>query len=135
MDTSKRNRLIADLSFEPPPQIVPIDRFFDGNDDLGSIGCNLQDHPGIDTFREILAGLTKRDDVEAVYAQISELDPGEGCWPFTDTIYIAGTISPNELQEILAPLQPDQIGPGEEFGIPEGISGKHTGPLLAAWWD
>ena len=33
-----------------PTQVVGIDRFFDGNDDLGSIGCNLDPHPGIARF-------------------------------------------------------------------------------------
>ena len=44
MDIGKRNQLVARLSQEPEPQIVPIEVFFDGNDDLGSIGCNLLDH-------------------------------------------------------------------------------------------
>jgi hypothetical protein len=47
MDIGKRNRLVARLSQEPEPQIVPIEVFFDGNDDLGSIGCNLLDHPAL----------------------------------------------------------------------------------------
>src|SRR3954453_1549975 len=85
MDIDKCNVLKADLMSVPDP-IVPIDRFFDGNDDPGSIGCNLIEHPGINQFREVLVGLTQRADVEAVYAQIAELDPGEDSWPFTDTV-------------------------------------------------
>jgi hypothetical protein len=46
MDDAKCESLKAELASQPEPQIVPIDRFFDGNDDLGSIGCNLIDHPG-----------------------------------------------------------------------------------------
>lgn len=40
--------------------------FFDGNDDLGSIGCNLSDHPGIEAFRDTFARLLARPDVEAI---------------------------------------------------------------------
>ena len=39
------------------------------------LGCNLLRHPGIDVFRDVLVGLLDRPDVEAVYAQISEIDP------------------------------------------------------------
>ena len=77
----------------------------------------------------------RRPDVQAVYAQISELDPGDGCWPFTDTIFIVGTISPDELRGILSSLEPDEVGSGEQFGIPALIKQKHQAPVLAAWWD
>jgi hypothetical protein len=135
MDTSKRNRLVEELSDQPEPQVVSISQFFDGNDDLGSIGCNLMEHPGIDSFHRILVGLTDRPDVEAVYAQIAELDPGEDCWPFTDTVFVAGTISADALREILSPLEPDEIGPAADFGVPDVVGGRHTVPIYAAWWD
>ena len=93
MDDTKCKALKEELAEQPEPQIVAAERFFDGNDDLGSIGCNLDGHPGVDAFRDVFAGLLRRSDVQAVYAQISELDPGEGCWPFTDTVLVAGTIS------------------------------------------
>ena len=52
MDETKCKALKAELAAQSEPQIVSIERFFDGNDDLGSIGCNLMEHPGVDTFRE-----------------------------------------------------------------------------------
>ena len=48
MNLEKRNALVAELSSAADPILVPIARFFDGNDDRGSIGCNLKHHPGID---------------------------------------------------------------------------------------
>jgi hypothetical protein len=135
MDDNKCKALKADLAAEPSPQIVSIERFFDGNDDLGSIGCNLMEHPGIDAFRERLTGLLQRPDVEAVYARIYELDPGDGCWPFTDTIFIVGTISREELLNILRPLEPSEIGPGGQYGDTDKIEHKHKVPIWAAWWD
>src|SRR5688572_8083913 len=135
MDSTKCNALKRDLAGQPEPQIVAISRFFDGNDDLGSIGCNLGDHPGIDVFRDLLVGLQNRPDVEAVYACIAELDPGEDCWPFTDTVFVVGRISPDDLRKLLNPLQPDELGPAEPFGIPSQIKERHTAPILAVWWD
>src|SRR3954447_20291271 len=107
MDDAKCRSLKEELAGQPEPPLVPIARFFDGNDDLGSIGCNLDPHPGIDSFRDALTGLLRRGDVQAVYAQISELDPGDDCWPFTDTVLVVGPIPPDALQEAVSVLEPD----------------------------
>jgi hypothetical protein len=135
MDDSKCKKLKADLAAEPEPQIVPIERFFDGNDDLGSIGCNLMEHPGIDTFRDTLTGLLHRPDVQAVYVQISELDPGEDCWPFTDTILVVGAIPAEELRSAVRALDPDEVAAAAEFGVSSSIGERHGSPVLAVWWD
>lgn len=135
MDTVKRNRLIEQLASQPEPQLVAIDVFFDGNDDEASMGCNLAKHPGIDVFRSTFARVARRSDVQAVYAQISELDPGEGCWPFTDTVFIVGTIPERELAEELAALEPDEVAQGESFGIPSTLANTSSSPVLVAWWD
>ncbi len=63
---SKCAALKNELSKQPEPQIVPIRTFFDGNEDLGSIGCNLAEHPGLEKFYAILGGLLERTDVRGV---------------------------------------------------------------------
>ena len=133
MDARKRVDLKAKLSAQPEPKIVAIDEFFDGNDDEASIGCNLFEHPGIDVFRRILLNIRGRADVVAVYAQISEVDPGEDYWPFADWVFVVGAISQHDLALALAPLQPDDVGP-PEHDVPEAIA-RHDAPVLAAWWD
>ena len=120
---------------QPEPQIVSIERFFDGNDDFGSIGCNLDEHPGVEAFREVFAGLLRRADVEEVYVQISELDPGDGFWPFTDKVLIVGTISSDELRRAVSALQPDEVGDAEQFGIIPAITKRYCAPVFAVWWD
>lgn len=135
VDESKKKALVESLSTQAEPYVVSIKRFFDGNNDMGSIGCNLIQHPGIDRFRNILTDLLRRDDVEAVFAQISELDPGEGSWPFSDTVLVVGEISPDELRKIVSPLEPDEIGAGEEYGAPHEFLKKYHSPVYAVWWD
>jgi hypothetical protein len=135
MDHTKCKALKEGLAAQPEPQIVAAERFFDGNDDLGSIGCNLGEHPGVDTFRDVFASLLRRPNVQAIYAQISELDPGDGCWPFTDTVLVVGTISADELREAVSTLQPDEVGDAELFGISPAIAERHGSPVLAVWWD
>ena len=110
MDARKRDDLKAKLSSQPEFQVVPIDVFFDGNDDEASIGCNLIEHPGINVFHRVLLGLLGRADVVAVYAQISEVDPGEECWPFADRVFVVGTIPQHELADALAPLAARRCG-------------------------
>ena len=88
MDTNKCQALKDRLGSEQFGQSVAVAEFFDGNDDLGSMGCNLHPRPGIDVLRGVLTGLLGRPDVQAVHAQISELDPGEECWPFADRVLV-----------------------------------------------
>jgi hypothetical protein len=135
MDDTKCKALKEELAAQPEPQIVAVERFFDGNDDPASIGCNLEEHPGVNAFRDVFAGLLRRPDVEAVYAQISELDPGEGCWPFTDTVVVAGTITGDDLREAVSSLQPDDVGDAAQFGALPSIARKWGTPVLAVWWD
>ena len=135
MDELKRNQLVVRLSAEPAPQIVDFEVFFDGNDDLGSIGCNLIDHPGIEAFRDAFARLAQRPDVKGVYAQIFELDPGEGCWPFTDTILVAGSISVEDVAAELSALEPDEVRTGDEFGLTDVVARRFVEPVVVAWWD
>jgi hypothetical protein len=42
----------------------------------------------------------------AVYAQVSEADPGEEYWPFADWLFVSGTISRDDLASALAPYSP-----------------------------
>ena len=135
MDDTKCKALKAELAAQSEPQIVAAKRFFDGNDDLGSIGCNLMEHPGVDAFRDAFVGLLRRPDVQAVYAQISELDPGEGSWPFTDTALVVGTIPARELRAAVSGLEPDEVADAAEFGVSPSIAARHGSPVLAVWWD
>jgi hypothetical protein len=135
MDNAKCNALKAELAAQQEPQVVPIARFFDGNDDLSSIGCNLDPHPGVDRFRNALMGLLRRPDVDAVYAQISEADPGEGCWPFTDTVLVVGTMPVDVLRQAVSALQPDEVGPAAQFDVSSSIGERHGSPVMVVWWD
>ena len=53
--------------------------------------------PWYGDFSENFDRARSRSDVQAVYTQITELDPGEDSWPFTDTVLVARTISTGDL--------------------------------------
>jgi hypothetical protein len=133
MDLTKCKALKGDLRRQPEPWIVSVERFFDGNDDGSSIGWNVLPYPGIDSFRDLLTGLLQRSDVAAVYARIAELALGEDVWPSTDLFFVVGTISPDELRNMLSPLMPDEVCQ-IEFAVPEIIKRRHQAPFAAVRW-
>ena len=65
----------------------------------------------MDVFREALTGLLRRPDVQGVYAQIAEVDPGAGSWPFTDTVLVVGAIPVAELRVSSAHCSRMRSGP------------------------
>lgn len=135
MDAKKYAALKAELEVQPEPQVVRAERFFDGNDDTGSIGCNLSEHAGMTSLQKISTGLESRSDVQAVYTQITELDPDEDSWPFTDTVSIAGTIATDSLIAAVNSLEPDDVSPVEDFGASAAIAAEHGTPVHLIWWD
>ncbi len=78
MDELKRTALIGEITRQPaaaedPLPVVGVELFFDGNDDIGSIGCNLLNHPGTAAFRELLMGIRARNDVQDVLVEVYEV--------------------------------------------------------------
>ncbi|MDP4145462.1 MAG: hypothetical protein Q8936_13415 [Bacillota bacterium] len=41
--------------------LISLELFFEGNDDIGSIGCNLLDHPGTEKFYSVLKNIKDKD--------------------------------------------------------------------------
>ncbi|BEL06317.1 hypothetical protein Q0Z83_045080 [Actinoplanes sichuanensis] len=117
--------------------VVSLELFFEGNDDLGSIGCNLADHPGIEYFHATLLALRERPDVDDVRVGISEV-MGDDEWPFSDHVYVVASASAAEVLRSTAALHPEpELGsdwwtgspPAIEIPIPEGQR------LMTLWWD
>ena len=88
----------------------------------------------MDAFRSVLESLHVRPGIQAVYAQISELDPGEECWPFTDTILVAATSLRMNCSTVSS-LLPDKVGNAEAFDVSPSVAERHHSPVWAVWWD
>lgn len=122
--------------------VVPIDLFFDGNDDPASIAPNLQPHPGIQTFRRVLTDIGNRPDVSNVAVQIDEVIEGE--WPYALAVYVITAASPEEVHRWAAELQPDEYV-GEEEHIGPWLGRGHAPPgapavpeghrVVTLFWD
>lgn len=137
MDENKCRALKDELENAEEPALVPVDRFFDGNDDPASIGCNLSPHPGVAAFRDVLTGLARRPDVRSVHLVVGEVDPGDEYWPFANAALIAGAIPETEARRALKALKPDEVVPAAkgDFGITAEVLAQLGSPVLLAWWD
>ncbi|WP_432941291.1 hypothetical protein ACQPXM_33315 [Kribbella sp. CA-253562] len=119
-----------------PEPVVSLELFFDGNDDLASIGSNLSDHPGPAHFYGVLSAIRDRPDVHSVWVGVSEvMGPDE--WPFSDHVYVVTTASPAEVGSWAASLGADMPGddwwndapPLREIEVPPQTR------LVTLWWD
>jgi hypothetical protein len=140
MDLQKRAALINTiLAFDAPRDImpvVPLEAFFDGNDDLGSIGCNLPEHPGTQRFWEALAAIKARPEVQDVLVGIYEIVEDETSWPFSQTVYVLTTANAPEVQEWVAELVPDEVTEGFLQDDPPGMPSLRPGTApVRLWWD
>lgn len=116
--------LLAEIERQGDGATVNLELFFDGNDDLASIGCNLPEHPGIGTFAQVLRAVRDRPEVGDVLVGISEVMP-DGEWPFSDTVYVLTDAPVGDVAEWAAGLGPDQAAKAEWNG----------GHAVVLWWD
>ncbi len=93
--------------------VVSLELFFDGNEDVGSIGCNLSPHPGIPTFERVLRSIRARPEVSAVVVEINQIDDS---WPFAHLVYIITTATDDEVHDWAAALRPDPWHPAQYPG-------------------
>ena len=117
-----------------PRPLLTIDEFFDGNLEVGSIGCNLDSVPAPERFFELFRTIAKRPDVKDIRVQITAFDVPE--WPFSDTVFIMTSASPEEVVSWFpADLLPDETWEAsldrayEPYQVPAGTQ------AIACWWD
>ena len=117
-----------------PRPLLTLAEFFEGNNELGSIGCNLLPTPEPQAFYELFRVIAQRSCVADVRVQITQFDTPE--WPFSDTVYVMTTASAEEVMEWFpGPMKPDETWQGfaeqayEPYMVPYGM---HP---IACWWD
>ena len=125
------------LSYDGNPlPVVSVDAFFTGNDDFGSIGCNLDEHPGPQGFYSVLRTIRQRPEVQDVLVEVSQADPEDSVWPFSERIYVLTTASTDSVADWVAALQPDDVSYGWAYGrpgtAPELAPDMH---VVGVWWD
>jgi hypothetical protein len=131
---------IEELGGEEAYPVVPLELFFDGNDDDASIGPNLEPHPGMPTFARVLRAVRDRDEVSDVVLQVSEV-LGDDEWPFVDAAYVITTASPEDVHEWAGELEPDEYVEDMPRTWPQGDPPPGAPPVAAGhhvvtlFWD
>lgn len=137
VDLAKRDALIRLIRSQPEHvdgrALVTISEFFGGNDDLGSIGCNLPDHPGLEHFRRVLSDIERRPDVEQVWMQIYDLE--EGDWPFSENVLIVGKVPISEVRQLAGSLEPSEISELQMDWVPFRFHDLSGRSYINLWWD
>ncbi len=136
-----REKLIAKIETQGPPSgtheiVVSLEDFFTGNNDPGSIGCNLgEKQPPISEFFRVLRTIRSKPNVQDVLVRIYDYnDPTS--WPYTDTVYIISSATSKEIEEWVAPLMPDEVHGAWMYGKPAAAPEPKAGMIsYSVWWD
>jgi hypothetical protein len=133
----KRIKEQGPIGYGYPGPVVSLEEFFAENEDYGSIGCNLTDHPGPRAFFKLLRAIRERSDVQGVLVEIYEVEEtDESMWPFSERVYIMTTAGAREVKNWLLPLQPDEVSEGWLQGKPPAAADLRPGfHVFGAWWD
>ena len=139
MDVRARGRLMAEIAAQKTVGgeiAVPLDLFFTGNDDPGSIGCNLgPQQPAIRDFYAAFSSLRERPEVQDIWVRIYDADD-ENCWPFSDTVYVISSLSQAEIKAALSSLKFDEVSSGWMYGKPVSAPVPKSGfKPYSVWWD
>jgi hypothetical protein len=143
-DLTRRQHLIEEIKRQlescgaADAPVVSVESFFSGNEDSGSIGCNLSSALGPHIFHERLRAIQARPDVQDVLVEIRESnedDPDPFAWPFSDQIYLLTSAAREDVKAWLAPLQPDEVEPVDlSTRVPPLELGDDV-VIFRAWWD
>jgi hypothetical protein len=134
--TERVNRLGNPNDPSTPRPLLTLSEFFEGNDILGSIGCNLMPTPTPAEFHATLSAIAARPEVADVRVQVTMFDnPDE--WPFSDIVWVITSADTATVSSWFAEaLRPDEVQEGwvkgvayEECPIPAGMK------PLSCWWD
>jgi hypothetical protein len=150
---TQRERLFAEIKRQKEAgerlPLVSLEDFFNGNDDFGSIGCNLDDpqavppvpapywpHPGPQGFYKTLRAIRERPNVQDVLVEISDADVGEGNWPFSECVYILTAAVLEEVEAWAGSIFPTEVSEGygdAKLSLASDLLPGYQVYML--WWD
>ena len=136
-DAAKRSALLrlimSQAEYRNGRALVTVEEFFGGNEDLGSLGCNLTEHPGLNHFRRVLESISNRSDVDEIWLQIYDCE--EGDWPFSENVLVFGNISDSEVQQLAESLQPSEVSEMTMEWKPSRAQNLAGRRYVNLWWD
>jgi hypothetical protein len=133
--TERVNRLGDPNNPSSPKPLLTLAEFFEGNNVVGSIGCNLLPTPTPAQFYAVLSAIAARPEVRDVRVQVTMFDnPDE--WPFSDTVWVVTSADAATVRSWFGEaMAPDEVGEGwvqgvgyEDYTLPAG-----TKPVSCCW--
>jgi len=118
-----------------PTPLLTLEEFFEGNDAVGSICCNLVPSPTPAQVHEVLKAIRARPEVADVRVAVAMFDSPD--WPFSETVWVMTSASPETVWSWFPEdLRPSETWAGwtakqrfEPYAPPPG-----TQPV-GCWWD
>ena len=145
MDMERRAQLIEKIKQQGLPQptgqgpyaVVSLEDFFEGNDDDGSIGCNLTPLLGPQFFYKTLREIRARPEVHEIFVAFHFLEKGDPSepWPFSDTLFVVTSASREQLASWVEPLQPDEVSDVFHFNEAGRVMAPPGTKVYCVWWD
>lgn len=127
---------ILSLGYPDNEVALSLDEFFHNTPCDDSIGVNIYpDPPAPNEFYRVFKELQLSNNVSAIYVRITDTDEPEN-WFYSDTIYVIGTLSFDELKNAIHSLQPDEILEEWMYRIPVNIDEMNGDQkVYSIWWD
>jgi hypothetical protein len=127
---------IQDLGFPDNEVAISLDDFFDNPNCVDAIGVNIYpDPPTTESFYQTFKELIHSKKADKIFVRISDADDPEN-WFFSDTIYVIGNLTLDELKTSIKELRPDEIYEEWINGKPGNIDDIQPGKkIYSIWWD
>ena len=104
----------GDVNSEATPRpVLTLAEFFEGNNEPGTICCNLESQPTAADVYQRLKDIAARPNVADVRVVVTQFDVPE--WPFSDTVLVITSEPPEEVRKWF----------DEEFHLSECWTGEY----------
>lgn len=130
-----RKTLINDIKYAGFPKreiAIEFARFFEGNDDIGSIAPNIEPVLSPELIYKELKNIKSDSRTIDIFVRITDLE--DESWPYSDAIYVVGNWTIQELQDVTQKIQPDEIIEGWLYEKPTNVSTGEA-KIFTLWWD
>ena len=128
---------IKETGFPDNEVAISLDDFFDNeNYSDNCIGVNIYpDPPTPEKFYKIFKELIANKKADRIFVRISDIDEPEE-WFYSDTVYVIGSLTLEELKNSIETLYPDEIYETFMYGKPANIADLDSGQkAYSIWWD
>lgn len=123
---------IKEQGFPDNEIAVTLELFFNGNNELGSIGPNLDHELAPDKFYALFKKIESDNRTNSIFVRIADME--DGLWPYSDAIYLIGIWTKEDLYNAIKISAPTEIMEGWLYGKPMNIK-QIEGNVFTIWWD